>query len=181
MRSRLPGFFVVWSGLFAQSLLAQQAPPSTPPVDFQRVVRPILSENCFHCHGPDANTRMAELRLDTREGVFTKRENGTPVTPGNPEASLVFQRITHQDPALRMPPEGSHKVLTDAQRDILKRWIVQGASWKQHWSFVPPSRASLPVVNKKDWVRTPVDAFILAKLEAAGLEPASEADRRALI
>src|SRR5262245_34175196 len=125
MRSRLPEFVMVWCGLFARSLLSQQAPPSIPPVDFQRVVRPILSENCFHCYGPDANTRMADLRLDTQEGVFAKRDNGTPVTPGDLQASLLYQRITQQDPALRMPPESSHKVLTDAQKDVLKRWIAQ--------------------------------------------------------
>ena len=124
---------------------------------------------------------MADLRLDKREGVFSKRENGTPVVPGNLQESLVYQRITQADPTLRMPPESSHKVLTDAQKDILRRWIAEGATWKEHWSFVPPSRASLPVVKKKEWTRNPVDAFILAKLEDAGLEPAPEAERRALI
>ena len=181
MRSALSGFVVFLCGLLAQSLHAQQPRAANPSVDFQRVVRPILSENCFHCHGPDANTRMADLRLDTREGVFTKRENGTPVIAGNVEASLVYQRIIQADPSLRMPPESSHKVLTDAQKDILKRWIADGAAWKQHWSFVPPSRVSTPAVKKKEWVRNPVDAFILARLEAAGLEPAPEAERRALI
>ncbi len=182
MRSRLQSLVVLFCGLFTQVLWAQKPAPASPQVDFQRVVRPILSENCFHCHGPDANTRMADLRLDTREGVFAKRENGTPpVTPGNLQSSLVYQRITQADPALRMPPESSHKVLTDAQKDILKRWIADGATWKEHWSFVPPSRASLPPVKAKDWVRNPVDAFVLAKLEAVGLEPAPEAERRALI
>ncbi len=124
---------------------------------------------------------MADLRLDTREGVFAKRENGTPVVPGNLQVSLVYQRITQTDPALRMPPESSHKVLNEAQKNILKRWIADGATWKEHWSFVFPSKGSLPAVKKNEWVRNPVDAFILAKLEAAGLEPAPEAERRALI
>ena len=181
MRSRLLGFAILLHGLLGQSLLAQKPVPAVPPVDFQRVVRPILSENCFHCHGPDGNTRMADLRLDTREGVFAKRENGVPVVPGNLQASLLYQRITQTDPALKMPPENSHKVLTDAQKDILKRWIADGATWKEHWSFVSPSRASLPLVKKKEWVRNSIDGFVLAKLEAAGLEPAPEADRRALI
>jgi Protein of unknown function (DUF1553)/Protein of unknown function (DUF1549)/Concanavalin A-like lectin/glucanases superfamily/Planctomycete cytochrome C len=181
MRSRLLGFTVLFCGLSGLPLRAQNPALARPPVDFQRVVRPILSENCFHCHGPDANTRMADLRLDTREGVFAKRENGAPVVPGNLQASLVYQRITQGDPALRMPPESSHKVLTDAQKDILKRWIADGATWKEHWSFVSPSRSSLPVVKKKEWVRNPIDAFVLAKLEAAGLEPGPEADRRALV
>src|SRR5262249_46519870 len=107
MRSRLLGFIVLLCGLLGRFSQAQKAPPTSPTVDFQRVVRPILSENCFHCHGPDPNTRMADLRLDTKEGVFTKRENGTPVTVGDPQASLVYQRITQEDPSLRMPPESS--------------------------------------------------------------------------
>ncbi len=181
MKSMLRVFLLLAAHLSSSLLAGQSSARITAETDFQRVVRPILSENCFHCHGPDANTRMADLRLDTREGVFTKRENGTPVSPGDLRASLVYQRIMQDDPAVRMPPESSHKVLTDAQKDILKRWIAEGAAWKQHWSFVPPSRAPLPVVKKKDWVRNPVDAFILAKLEAARLEPAPEADRRALI
>ena len=181
MRFRVQVLVVLFCSFFTQVLWAQKPTPTSSQVDFQRVVRPILSENCFHCHGPDANTRMADLRLDTREGVFAKRENGTPVVAGNLQASLVYQRITQADPALRMPPESSHKVLTDAQKDILKRWIAEGATWKEHWSFVPPSRTPPPAVKGKDWVRNPVDAFVLAKLEAVGLEPAPEADRRALI
>ena len=181
MKSSLLGFVVLFTGLFTQFLQAQKPAPASPPVDFQRVVRPILSENCFHCHGPDANTRMADLRLDTREGVFSKRENGAPVVPRDLQTSLVYQRIMQADPALRMPPESSHKVLTDAQKDILRRWIAEGATWKEHWSFVPPSRAGLPVVKKPGWVRNPIDSFILAKLEAAGLEPAPEAQRRVLV
>ncbi|MCI0622320.1 MAG: DUF1549 domain-containing protein, partial [Acidobacteria bacterium] len=173
-------FLMCW--LLSPVLSAQQsAAKSAAAVDFQRVVRPILSDNCFHCHGPDQNTRMAGLRLDIREGAFTPRENGTPVVPGKPQASLLYQRISDPDPARRMPPEHSHKTLTTEQKEILKGWIEQGAAWKEHWSFVPPSRASLPVVKKKDWVRNSVDAFILAKLEAARLEPAPEAERRALI
>jgi len=175
------GFVVLFCGLSGQFLHAQKPVAASPSVDFQRVVRPILSENCFHCHGPDANTRMVDLRLDTREGVFAKRDTGVPVMPGNLQASLVYQRITQTDPALKMPPESSHKVLTDAQKDILKRWIADGATWKEHWSFVSPARAVLPVVKKKEWVRNPIDAFVLAKLESTGLEPAPEADRRALI
>ncbi|MEW5974268.1 MAG: DUF1553 domain-containing protein [Acidobacteriota bacterium] len=181
MNSCLVGLVALLAGVMSQDLLAQPPAAGTAPVDFQRVVRPILSENCFHCHGPDANTRMADLRLDTREGVFTRRENGTPVAPRNLEASLVYQRISAADPALRMPPESSHKTLTNEQKDTLKRWIAEGATWKEHWSFVPPSRASRPVVTKANWVRNPVDDFILAKLEAAGLEPAPEAGRRSLI
>ncbi|MFN8006983.1 MAG: DUF1553 domain-containing protein [Terriglobia bacterium] len=150
-------------------------------VDFQRVVRPILSDNCFHCHGPDANTRMADLRLDTKEGAFAVRESGTVIVAGKPQESLLYQRITAEDVGRRMPPESSHKSLTGPQIEILKKWIEQGAGWKEHWSFAAPVRPKLPEVKAKGWVRNPIDEFILAKLEAAGLEPAPEADRRTLV
>ncbi|MCI0364125.1 MAG: hypothetical protein L0219_09610, partial [Phycisphaerales bacterium] len=173
-------FLVCW--LLSLALSAQQpAAKSAEVVDFQRVVRPILSNNCFQCHGPDRNTRLAGLRLDTREGAFAARKNGTPVVPGNPQASLLYQRITHAGVARRMPPEDSHKTLTAEQKEILKRWIEQGAPWKEHWSFSAPARPEAPAVKARTWVRNPIDQFILARLEAAGLQPAPEADRRTLI
>ncbi len=173
-------FLLLMCWLLSLALSAQQ-PAATSAVDFQRVVRPILSNNCFHCHGPDRSTRMAKLRLDTREGAFAARKNGTPVVPGNPRASLLYQRITHADAARRMPPEDSHKTLTAEQKEILRRWIEQGAPWKEHWSFSAPMRPELPAVKAGAWVRNPIDRFILARLEAAGLQPAPEADRRTLI
>src|SRR5215831_16087796 len=96
-------------------------------VDFQREVRPILSENCFQCHGPDKSTRMADLRLDTREGLSAKRAAGIVVVPSDPKASLLYQRITHEKVAMRMPPAFSHKTLSDKQKALLGRWIEQGA------------------------------------------------------
>ena len=165
-----------------RALSAQQAgAASAALVDFQRQVRPILSDNCFHCHGPDEATRMVGLRLDTQEGAFEKRESGSVIVAGNPNGSLLYQRITATDAAQRMPPESSHKVLTDDQKRILKNWIEQGATWKQHWSFVPVTRPSAPVVKSQAWVKNPIDAFVLAKLETSGLEPAVEADKRTLI
>jgi hypothetical protein len=149
-------------------------------VDFQREVRPILSDACFACHGPDKGTRMADLRLDTREDATAPRKNGAAIVPGKPEASLLWKRIVEEKPARRMPPPYSHKTLTSQQREVLKRWIEQGAPWREHWSFVPPVRPALPPVKRKDWVRTPIDRFILARLEAANLSPAPEADRRTL-
>lgn len=174
------GFFGLVFFVAALHALAQKSPTPQPGVDFQRVVRPILSDACFHCHGPDPRTRMAELRLDTREGAFGVRENGTPVVPGDAQKSLIYQRIAEADPARRMPPEYSHKTLTDEQRGIVKQWIEQGASWKEHWSFTVPARSEPPVVTAGGWIRNPIDRFILAKLEATGLEPAPEADRRTL-
>ena len=161
---------------------AQQAGTATAVnVDFQHQVRPILSDNCFHCHGPDEATRMVGLRLDTQQGAFEKRDSGAVIVPGNPNGSLLYQRITAKDAAQRMPPESSHKVLTDAQKELLKQWIEQGAAWKQHWSFVPVTRPPLPVVKGQSWVKNSIDAFILAKLEASGLQPSAETDKRTLI
>ncbi len=164
--------------LLALVPLAAQSPR---PVDFQREVRPILSENCFHCHGPDKNTRMAGLRLDTREGAFSVRPGGSVIAPGNTRASLLYQRIASDKDAMRMPPVFTKKALTDQQKGVLKRWIEQGAAWKEHWSFQAPVRPAAPRVVAKEWPRNPIDTFILAKLEAARLKPAPEADRRRLI
>ncbi|MBV8828761.1 MAG: hypothetical protein JO108_05985, partial [Acidobacteriaceae bacterium] len=150
-------------------------------VDFQRQVRPILSDNCFLCHGPDKGTRMVDLRLDIREGAFAARKNGYPVVPGKPDESLIVKRIYSNDPAFRMPPVFAHKVLTQQQKDIIRRWIEQGAKWSQHWAFIPPNKAPLPRVKQADWPRNEIDHFILARMEASSLEPAPEADRRTLI
>ena len=159
---------------------ASGAPPAAP-VNFQRQVRPILSENCFLCHGPDKGTRMADVRLDIREGAFAKRKDGVIVVPGKPDESLLIKRVLSDNPAYRMPPTFSHKTLTAEQKDILRRWVQEGAPWKDHWAFVAPVRPPLPPVKDGDWVRNPIDSFILAKLEANGLQPAPEADRRTLI
>src|SRR5436190_7833525 len=153
---------------------------SLAAVDFQREVRPILSENCFQCHGPDKGTRMANLRLDTRDGAFSARPNGKAIVPRNTQASLLYQRVTHETDGLRMPPVFTKKTLSAQQKDVLRRWIEQGAPWKEHWSFQAPVRPALPPVAAKNWPRNPIDTFILAKLETAHLKPASEADRRRL-
>ena len=151
------------------------------PVDFQRQIRPILSDNCLRCHGPDESSRMAGLRLDTKDGIFSQRTNGTPVIPKNALESLVYKRISDPDPRRRMPPLSAHKELTDAQKALLRQWIEEGAEWKQHWAFTPPVRPALPVVEKEAWARNPIDRFVLAKLEANGLQPAPEANKRELI
>jgi mono/diheme cytochrome c family protein len=150
-------------------------------VDFQQEIRPILSDNCFQCHGPDQSARKANLRLDLREGAIATRRNGAPIVPGKPEQSLLYKKITEENPASRMPPLSTHKTLTDAQKATIKRWIEQGAEWKQHWAFVAPKRPALPVVKDQKWSRTAIDRFVLAKIEEAGLTPNLEADRRALI
>jgi hypothetical protein len=169
----------VLPAVFLAGISLMQGVPGT--VDFQREVRPILSENCFQCHGPDKGTRMADLRLDTHEGLSAKRPTGLVVAPGDPKSSVLYQRITHEKVAMRMPPAYSHKTLTDAQKATLRRWIEQGAPFKEHWAFQAPVRPAVPAVKTAKWPRNPIDNFILAKLEGAGLQPAAEAGRRALI
>ena len=152
-----------------------------PAVDFQREVRPILADNCFQCHGPDESTRQVRLRLDTEAGAFAERPSGRPVVPGDAAASLVYQRIAHDDPRRRMPPPAlSPKTLTDAEIDVLRRWIDEGASWEQHWAFEPIEPPGAPAVPDATWARGPLDRFVAARLEAEGLAPAPEADPRTL-
>jgi len=148
--------------------------------DFQREVRPLLSRACFACHGPDPDARQADLRLDQRAGATAAREAGTPIVPGDPAASALVRRIASADPHERMPPPDSGRALTAEEARLLERWIAAGAPYAEHWSFVPPRRPALPPVAHAALVRTPIDAFVLARLEAAGLEPAPEADRRTL-
>ncbi len=170
----------VLSPLVVLAALIALAFPGHAKVDYQSDVRPLLSDKCFQCHGPDAATRTADLRLDRREGLFGHRPNGTPVIPGDPDSSLVFQRITHANAALRMPPEYSHKSLEPADVDTIRTWIEEGAEWTGHWAFEIPKRPELPAVRDADWERNPIDRFVLARLEQEGLAPAPEADRRSL-
>ena len=123
---------------------------------------------------------MADLRLDTREGAFAARPTGKPIVPGNAAASLVYQRIATDSKAKVMPPVQSKRVLTAAQKDAIKTCIEQGAPWKEHWSFAAPARPAPPAVTNARWARNAVDRFVLARLDAAGLQPAPEADRRTL-
>jgi len=149
-------------------------------VDFQKDVRPVLSDACFQCHGPDPETRLAGMRLDTQEGAFAARPNGTPIVPGDPAASLVYQRLTAENAAIRMPPEYAHKEVTPEQIETIRQWIEQGADWSEHWSFRAPEKPEPPSIQKESWVRNPIDGFVLARLEAEGLTPGEEADRRTL-
>ena len=153
-------------------------------LSFNRDVRPILAENCFLCHGPDPSTRKAGLRLDTEKGLFEKRtdekgrETPAPVLRGKPQESELFARLLSTDKDEVMPPPDSHKKLKPADIELLKRWIVEGAPWQNHWSFIPPQKAALPSVTNAAWVKNPIDQFVLAKLEATGLSPAPEAEPR---
>ncbi len=150
--------------------------------DFNREVRPILSNNCFKCHGPDDGSRKAELRLDVREAALKPAESGDrAIIPGDVAASALVARIFSHDRDEQMPPPAAKKELTDAQRDILKRWIASGANYDAHWAFVAPQQGPLPAVQRADWPRNPIDQFILARLEAEGLPPSPEADAITLV
>jgi hypothetical protein len=155
--------------------------PRTPSVDFGRQVLPILSENCFACHGPDARTRKARLRLDTREGATARRRGGAAIVPGKPDDSALIERVSAEDDSMRMPPAKRGKPLLPEQVALLRQWIEQGARYTTHWSLAPPRRPALPVVRDTSWPHNPVDQFILARLEAEGLRPSPEADRARLI
>jgi hypothetical protein len=158
-------------------LLGQAGAAEPAPLDFNRDIRPILSENCFYCHGQDPAKREADLRLDVREGAV---EAGA-IVPGDPGASTILERIHSTDPDVLMPPPDSNRRLTADQKSLLERWIKEGAGYTQHWAFTPPARPAAPEVKQADWPRNDVDCFVLAKIEAGGLKPAPEADRTTLI
>ena len=178
MNSRfIPGRRIAAFLALATTALATAA----PPLQFNRDIRPILSDHCLACHGPDNNARKAGLRLDTREGLYGgTKEEGPILTPGNPDKSALWQRIVTTDPDDVMPPPSAHKELKQAQRDVLRRWIEEGAPWQPHWAFIKPERPPIPAVSRPGWVRNPIDAFVLSKLDSLGLQPAPEADRRTL-
>ena len=150
-------------------------------VDFNRDIRPLLSDKCFHCHGPDESTREADLRLDSREGLQADLGGHSAVVPGDLKASELIARITAADPDERMPPAGSGRTLTQPQIELISDWIRQGAVWKTHWSFVPPTRPELPKVGPADWPKNSIDRFVLQRLQREGLRPAPPANKETLI
>jgi hypothetical protein len=154
------------------------AAPAQPRVSFSRDIRPILTNNCFACHGPDEQQRKTRFHFDTREGAFLKP--GV-IVPGNAAESLLIEQVTHADPEHRMPPPESGRVLTAAQVELLRRWIDEGAVWDAHWAYVPPRRVEPPDITDGRWARNPLDRFILARLEREGLQPSREADRETLL
>src|SRR5262245_17782945 len=170
-------------GLLTVSRTAEGEPAKTETsIDFARQIRPILSENCFLCHGPDDKQRKAKLRLDTKEGAFTElRNGGFAVVPGDPKKSILLQRILSKNPKERMPPAKTNKHLKPHQIELLTKWVEQGAAWSKHWAFLPPQRPQLPKTIGGTWARNAIDHFILARLEAEGLKPSPEADRARLI
>ncbi len=144
-------------------------------LEFNRDIRPILSDACFACHGPDKAKRKADLRLDTEE------EGKHTIKPGKPDESELIKRIVSTDDTERMPPPRSGRQLTKQQIEILRRWVSQGGKWEKHWAFVAPKRPALPAVQNQKWPRNPIDLFILARLEQAGLTPSTEASKTTLL
>jgi mono/diheme cytochrome c family protein len=165
-------------GGIAAALLALLPTPAaaTGRIDYNRDVRPILSNHCFKCHGPDASARKEDLRLDIPEP-----DGGFAFVAGKPEKSEALKRIESDDPDQQMPPPETNKRLTKDQAAILRQWVADGAEYRPHWSFVPPQAAALPVVKNTGWPRNPIDRFVLARLEHEGLTPTTQAEKPALL
>ncbi len=147
------------------------------PVDFNRDIRPLLSNNCLICHGPDEQERAADLRLDTEDGSRVDLGGHAAIVPGDPDASELLARLISEDEDERMPPEGKGRRLHDDEVELIRRWIEQGASYAKHWSYEPPVRTELPKVSNEKWACNPIDHFILARLDQEGLAPSTPADR----
>lgn len=152
-------------------------------IDYNFHVRPILSDRCFACHGPDAKKREANLRLDTEDGAFAALQDNPKahaVVKGSPEKSDLYQRIITKDTALRMPPPSSNLTLTEDEVKIIKKWISQGAKTKKHWAFISPEKAALPKADKA-WVKNEIDYFVFDKMKSVGLSPSEQADKESLL
>ncbi|MEC7883635.1 MAG: DUF1549 domain-containing protein [Verrucomicrobiota bacterium] len=150
-------------------------------VDYNRDIRPVLSRNCFSCHGPDDGSRKADLRLDIREGVIAQRKGIPAIVPGNRDESELYARLLTTDKDEIMPPPDSGHKLTIGEIELIGKWIDSGAVYARHWSFVSPKRPSIPNVNNREWVKNGIDYFVLSELEATGHRPNKMADRYTMI
>jgi len=165
----------------AQSVATATAASPSPRIQFNRDIRPIFSDTCFKCHGFDKAGRKGDLRLDVADEAIRPHKKGTPIVPGHPELSEAYQRLISTDPDRAMPPPDSRLTLTAPQKDLLKAWILQGAQYQPHWAFIPVQAPPVPAVKSQGFVKNPIDAFVLAKLEAERLDPSAPADPRRLI
>jgi hypothetical protein len=163
-------------------LAASLAFAAEPTVKFNRDIRPIMSDTCFRCHGPDVKARMAGLRLDIREEALKQTKSGViPIVPGDPGKSAIVERVLATSPAKIMPPGYAHKELTQEQKETIRRWVAEGAAYEGHWAYQPVTRPPVPEVKSRESIRNPVDAFIQDRLTQEGLKPAEEAGRRTLL
>jgi hypothetical protein len=175
--------FLTWWAVVAGGMAAGADGPTAVPqtVDYNRDVRPILAGPCYACHGPDEAKRQAGLRLDKREGALATLESGElAIVPGNSKQSQLVARIAATDDGV-MPPKDHGVPLTVGQIETMRRWIDQGAKWKEHWAYLPVERPALPALSGSAWAKTPLDAFVLARLDQEGLKPSPEADKATLI
>lgn len=168
-------------GLLLATSQGMAADTPSAPVDFQREIRPILSDKCFYCHGPDEQHREADLRIDSREGIFQRKGTQQVVTPGKPDESKLWLRITHDDPDQIMPPSDSGKSLNAKERDLIRRWIEQGATWKEHWAYVAPVRPTVPAQPAGIISDSEIDRLIQARLQQHGLTPSAPAEAHTLL
>ena len=176
----IPVFFFVFS--CTQEASVSEGIPDN--VDFNLHIKPIISDRCFKCHGPDNGAREADLFLHTEEGLYAALSSDPSrhvIVPGDISSSEMIHRITSDDSDIQMPPAGSNLSLTAYEKALISRWIEQGAEWKPHWAFIPPEKSSLPKVKKRRWPRNEIDYFTLAKMEEKGLEPSDEASKEKLI
>jgi hypothetical protein len=176
-RILLAGVLVAAASWLGDACRSSQA--ADAPVNFSRDILPILSDNCFHCHGQDEKARQGDLRLDTKAGALRTEE--PVIVPGKSGESVLIQRITSQDADEMMPPPKSNRKLSPAQIELLKRWVDQGAAWGKHWSYEPPVRPELPKVKDAAWSKNGIDPFIRARLEQEGLQPSPAAPKEALL
>ena len=170
------------ASLILLACISASAGDVTPGVSYNFDIRPIFSEHCFRCHGPDAGARKASLRLDEVASATTALPTGAvAMVPGKPDASALIRRILAEDLNDRMPPPEHGRALTPGQIETLRQWIAEGAHYEMHWAYVAPVRPSLPAVRDTSWPRNAIDFFVLARLEAEGMPPAPEADAYTLI
>ena len=181
MHSRSAVIGLITSGLLVPSVVSADTGSMQAPPDFATEVRPILASRCFPCHGPDEETREAGLRLDTFEGATRVARGRAAVVPGQPNDSQILKRVVHGDPDLRMPPPNTGVALNDAEVDVLRRWILDGAAYTPHWAFEAPRVDAAPEGADDPWVRTLIDVYTLRRMRDAGLAPEPEADRTTLI
>ena len=172
--------FLVWNlGLL---LVVHSVPARADSrIDYNRDIRPILSENCYACHGPDPKARKADLRLDLKEDAFRDRSGFSVIVAGDPASSELLERIATDDPDAVMPPPESGKALSKDQVELVRKWIAQGAPWDGHWAYIPPEHVAPPEVEDATWPRNAIDRFVLNRIEKEGLSPSPEADKATLI
>ena len=175
------GFFLQQLLTTASALLACISFVHADEISFARNVRPILSDKCFHCHGPDEATREADLRLDQQASMLADRDGNPVIKPGNLDHSELIHRVMSNDEHQIMPPPEMKKPLSPEEIDILKKWVTSGAKWSKHWAFEKPVRHKTPSVKRKDWATNWIDQFVLARLEKEGIQPAADADVSTLL